>query len=209
MKCPVCYSPAGAVLSTREGASGFTVRRRECSSCGTRYNAYEIPETAFRCARAELLKWATRQTGQYLLTKRRNNVGITDLCEFLKVHPKASAPVCIAHSKRKFRVAEGTALYWFKAAKKRLGIRKPHPLDGKLELLEALKAAGVTVTEMSRQTGCHYKTVKKWLAGQYHTDDVQPHHAPGGGQSTTYPDPLGSLVRHATRHEQPAYETAQ
>jgi transcriptional repressor NrdR len=43
MKCPVCNSPDSKVLDSRPVDDGSSIkRRRECPSCGKRFNTYEV-----------------------------------------------------------------------------------------------------------------------------------------------------------------------
>jgi transcriptional repressor NrdR len=45
MRCPDCDSPGNRVVDTRTSRGGRAVRRRrECSSCGTRFTTYEYVE---------------------------------------------------------------------------------------------------------------------------------------------------------------------
>lgn len=45
MRCPDCDSPENRVVDTRTSRGGRAVRRRrECSSCGTRFTTYEYVE---------------------------------------------------------------------------------------------------------------------------------------------------------------------
>ena len=46
MKCPVCAADDSRVLDSRPISDGHSIkRRRECTSCGKRFNTYEVVET--------------------------------------------------------------------------------------------------------------------------------------------------------------------
>lgn len=46
MKCPVCNNPDSRVLDSRPVEDGTRIkRRRECPSCGRRFNTYEVIDT--------------------------------------------------------------------------------------------------------------------------------------------------------------------
>ena len=45
MKCPYCYVPESKVIDSRPADNGMSIkRRRECSSCGRKFNTYEKVE---------------------------------------------------------------------------------------------------------------------------------------------------------------------
>lgn len=47
MKCPLCAAEDSRVLDSRPTSDGTSIkRRRECSSCGKRFNTYEVVEIA-------------------------------------------------------------------------------------------------------------------------------------------------------------------
>lgn len=46
MKCPLCSFPDSRVLDSRPIDEGTSIkRRRECTSCGKRFNTYEVVDT--------------------------------------------------------------------------------------------------------------------------------------------------------------------
>ncbi len=46
MKCPLCSYPDSRVLDSRPTQEGTSIkRRRECISCGKRFNTYEVVDT--------------------------------------------------------------------------------------------------------------------------------------------------------------------
>lgn len=46
MKCPLCNHPDSRVLDSRPVEEGASIkRRRECASCGKRFNTYEVVDT--------------------------------------------------------------------------------------------------------------------------------------------------------------------
>ena len=45
MKCPYCYTPESKVIDSRPADNGMSIkRRRECPSCGRKFNTYEKVE---------------------------------------------------------------------------------------------------------------------------------------------------------------------
>ncbi|MBE5812601.1 MAG: transcriptional repressor NrdR [Clostridiales bacterium] len=45
MKCPYCYVPESKVIDSRPADNGMSIkRRRECPSCGRKFNTYEKVE---------------------------------------------------------------------------------------------------------------------------------------------------------------------
>ena len=45
MKCPYCYVPESKVIDSRPADNGMSIKgRRECSSCGRKFNTYEKVE---------------------------------------------------------------------------------------------------------------------------------------------------------------------
>ena len=45
MKCPYCYVPESIVIDSRQADNGMSIkRRRECPSCGRKFNTYEKVE---------------------------------------------------------------------------------------------------------------------------------------------------------------------
>ena len=45
MKCPYCYTPESKVIDSRPADNGMSIkRRRECQSCGRKFNTYEKVE---------------------------------------------------------------------------------------------------------------------------------------------------------------------
>ena len=45
MKCPYCYTPESKVIDSRPADNGISIkRRRECPSCGRKFNTYEKVE---------------------------------------------------------------------------------------------------------------------------------------------------------------------
>jgi len=75
MTCPFCHSPESRVVDSRLAEDGAAIRRRrECESCGRRFNTYERPE--------EVPLFVIKKDGRREPYDRSKiMVGITKACE--------------------------------------------------------------------------------------------------------------------------------
>jgi len=75
MKCPYCYVPESKVIDSRPADNGMSIkRRRECVSCGRKFNTYEkVEDIPLRVIKKD----GSRQT----FDKSKIMNGVTRACE--------------------------------------------------------------------------------------------------------------------------------
>lgn len=75
MKCPYCYVPESKVIDSRPADNGMSIkRRRECLSCGRKFNTYEkVEDIPLRVIKKD----GSRQT----FDKSKILNGVTRACE--------------------------------------------------------------------------------------------------------------------------------
>jgi len=75
MRCPFCHSPESRVVDSRIAEDGAAIRRRrECESCGRRFNTYERPE--------EVPLFVIKKDGRREpFDRNKIMIGVTKACE--------------------------------------------------------------------------------------------------------------------------------